>query len=186
MGEMQRIEEQLLPDGAGEHIEGFIINSLDTAEWCLRKISRAEARIQERNDCAAKIKAEIDARLEAINAKDLDTVAYLGSLLRPWAEVEIAKAGKAKSVKLLAGEVGFRKAPDSLEVTDEAAALAWLKEHYPQGVRTVESVDKKKVKEAIEFNGEVPDGCELRRGDIKFYVRAGMNEVGSDERKEVT
>ncbi|MBZ5672296.1 MAG: host-nuclease inhibitor Gam family protein [Acidobacteriia bacterium] len=184
MSELQQIEDQLLPD-EGEASEGFIIDSQERAEWAVRKIARAEARIAVRAAVATKLISEIALRLDAITKADKQTVEYLTSLLEPYGAVEIAKQGKRKSLKLLGGEIGFRQSPESLVVTDEAAAVAWLKA-IPGArdcIRVKEEVRKTETKQFIHDSGEVPDGCELRQGETRFYVKAGPEAIEGKEAK---
>lgn len=158
-----------------EVAENFKVDTLEKAEWCMRTKGKSQAEIDRFTEMAAHLKAEyceqIDERLAEITSPHLKTLENMTSLLRPWSEVEIAKQGKARSYKLLSGTVGFRQAPDSLEVKDEAAALLWIKQHDIQGcIRVKEEVKKTETKKFIESTGEVPDGCALRPGEIRFYA----------------
>lgn len=189
------IAEDDITDMMGPNDMGFVVDSREKAEWAMRKISRAEASIQE-NAAAAQAEIEkaqayidrIRTRLHEINRVDEQTVAYLGQLIRPWAETEIAKNGKRKSLPLLGGTVGFRASPDSLEVTDPDAAIAWLKEHTAgtSCLRVKEEIDKREVKKLIEFSGEIPDGVQMKKGEIRFYVEAAIPEIEGNGKKEVT
>ena len=151
--------------------EGFTVDSLEAAEWCLTKIGRAETEITRFETMAASLKARIDARLEEITKRHRDTCEHMTTLIRPWAELEIAKQGKVKSMKLLSGTVGFRQAPSSLVVTNETDAVMWLEnETLTDCVRVKKEVVKSAVKKVIEEKGIIPDGCELKAGEVRFYV----------------
>jgi hypothetical protein len=78
---------------------------------------------------------------------------------------------KERSVKLLFGSLGFRKRPDTLEVTDEAAAVVWAREHVPDAVKVTTSLLKTPVKEYVQGTGEVPPGCEYHKGEDEFYIK---------------
>lgn len=149
----------------------FRIDSLDKANWAIAKIARAEARRAER-EAAAKVYIDrIRAWVDSANKSDIDTADRLTELLRPWAEVEIAKAGKVKHVKLLGGEIGYRQAPKRLDITDEAAALAAV----PESCKRVKvEIDKTAVKALIETTGEIPAGCDLVAGEIRWYVKTDL------------
>lgn len=172
----------LFPDRAQE--PAFTIDSLDTANWALSKISRAMARIAERRGAAEAYKAKIDAWLAGANETDGATVERLTDMLKPWAEVEIAKAGKAKHVKLLGGEVGYRQSPGHLEVRDEAAAMAWAEAHCPEAVKVEKRLVKTPLKEAIMKRGEVPDGVEMAAGEISWYLKLDEGKRVSGEPTE--
>lgn len=154
--------------------QGFTVDSLEKAEWALSKIGEADAEVDRFSKMAAKLKADycarIDTRLAQITKPHTATRERMIELVRPWADVEVAKANGKKSVKLLSGTVGYRQAPASLVVTDEEAAVMWLKNHAAGCIRTKEEINKSFTKKFIEENGEVPDGVELRAGDIRFYV----------------
>jgi len=151
--------------------QGFTIDSLQKAEWAMSKIGRAETEIYRFTLMADTMKERINARLEVILKKHLGTIETMEILLRPWADVEIAKAGKAKSMKLLNGTVGYRTAPNHLKVNDEVAAVAWLKDHAAGCVRVKEEVKKTETEKFIEENGEMPAGVELIPGKITFYAK---------------
>ena len=151
--------------------EGWKVDALEDAEWCLTKIGRAETEIDRFTIMAEVLKERINARLEEILKKHLGTIETMEILLRPWADVEIAKAGKAKSIKLLNGTIGYRSGQSSLVVNDEVAAVAWLKDHAAGCVRVNEEVKKTETKNFIEENGEIPDGVEMKAGNITFYAK---------------
>lgn len=160
----------------GEVQEGFVVDSLDKAEWCLRTKGRAEDEIARFTAMATKLKSEyaykIDKRLEEILAPHLRTLEDMTALVRPWSEVEIAKAHGKKSVKLLSGEVSFRTQPKSLEVTDEAKAVAWLEANgHADCVRVKKEVKKDETKKLIEEKGELPESCTLKGGGEVFYAK---------------
>lgn len=148
----------------------FKIDSLSKAEWALSKIGRADAEIERFTKMAAGMKERIDARLAEICKHHHATKESMVFLLRPWADLELARAGSRKSVKLLSGTVGFRQAPASLVVTDEAEAVKWLKEHAPECVRTKEEVKKTECKKRIQETGEMPAGTEWKPGEVSFYA----------------
>ncbi len=175
MEDLTKYVDELFPEE--KEPQGFTIDTQQKAEWALDKIARAEGRIQRFRDAVTAAKARLDQRLEEVTKADLNTVERLGAMVRPWAEVEIAKIGNRKSVKLLGGTVGFRQSPARLEVTDPNAAIAWLEANQPASVRVKKEVDKVNVKELVMAGGEVPPGCELVAGDVRFYIEAQRPEL---------
>ena len=73
------------------------------------------------------------------------------------------------------GSIGFRKQPDSIEITDEelflTTAASELLKHVPEKFEA----DLKSIKEYIKTTSEIPDGVELKSKDPKFYYK--LSEV---------
>lgn len=175
MSDVQTIDEDLFPEEAEPR--GFSIDTLEKAEWALDKIGKAENRIQRFTELVAKRKTEMDARLAEVTKPDRETVSRMGEMIRPWAELEIAKAGKRKSMQLMGGEVGFRQSPARLEVDDPDAAVVALEAEHPECVRVKKEVAKTEVKKLIESTGMMPAGVRLVAGEIRFYIEAGTKQI---------
>jgi phage host-nuclease inhibitor protein Gam len=181
MNNLAHFEDELFPEEA--QAEGFVVDSMDKAEWALSKIARSEHRISMLSELAAKAKARIDARLEQITKGDRASVANLGEMIRPWAEVEVAKNEKRKSIQLLGGVVGFRQSPGRVEVTDEAAAISWLlAKNESECIRIKQEINKIAVKKRIEQTGELPAGITFAAGEVRFYIEAARPEIESKEK----
>lgn len=78
------------------------------------------------------------------------------------------------------GTVTITQGRESLRVTDEAAFLAWVKEHRPDQVETVERVHKayrKHVLDDVKDGGELPPGVTYVVGEPHPMVRT---EPGAD------
>lgn len=95
-----------------------------------------------------------------------DTMAAVWTGLRAEAG-EHLEAGDKKAAKLPDGGTGASilktdpKASTSWKVTDDAAFLAWVKEHRPTAiVEQVRSSDTTSILSGIADSGEVPDGVE--------------------------
>ena len=73
------------------------------------------------------------------------------------------------------GSIGFRKQPDSIEITDEelflTTAASELLKHVPEKFEA----DLKSIKEYIKTTSEIPAGVELKSKDPKFYYK--LSEV---------
>jgi len=73
------------------------------------------------------------------------------------------------------GSIGFRKQPDSIEITDEelflTTAASELLKHLPEKFEA----DLKSIKEYIKTTSEIPAGVELKSKDPKFYYK--LSEV---------
>jgi phage host-nuclease inhibitor protein Gam len=149
--------------------QAFRVTELSAAAWCMRKAAVAEREIIRRQVYAEAMAQKYKAWAEAENKRDMDTVTIMAEFLRPWVAEQI-KDGKKRSINLPDGVAGYRKQPDKVDITDEAAALAWAREHCPEAVKVVESVLKTPLKAWIEDNGELPPGVDMSTGDEKFYI----------------
>jgi hypothetical protein len=156
---------------------GFVVDTQSKAEWAMATLARSERNIGMRKNTVREIQMKIEARLAEANKRDEDTVRKMTELLRPWAELEIAKQHGAKHLKLVAGDVGYRQNPDRLDVVNEKDAIAALP---PECIRTKVEVDKVAVKKLIKTTGEVPDGCMLVDGDVQWYVKTNVNDLDDD------
>ncbi len=167
MSDMELFEEEEKPLA-----QDFKVDSLEKADWAMRKIGRAEAEIDRFTELAKDMKARIDARLALITGHHQKTIEAMSYLLRPWAEVEIARSGKARSFKLISGVVGFRQSPERLEVEDADSVISWLESNHREDcIRLKKEVDKTQVKDLIKETGQLPDGCSLKQGDITFFAK---------------
>lgn len=162
--------------------EPFKIDTLELADWAVRKISRAESEITRLELLADSMKKSIDERLKTLTAPHVRTITNMTILLEPWANLEIAKqGGKKKSYSLISGRVGFRQNPQSIEIIDEAKAVADVEQKkIPNGIK--KTVSKTAVKEYIKQTGVTPEGVEVKTGEVNFYVDAkpGLEEIIDD------
>jgi hypothetical protein len=157
----------------------FAVTDRREAEWVAKKIAVADAKIADaisvRNAEVARLEAEIkaiDARTDQIIKpfqRDIEffTLAY-GPQLEAWVMAEIA-GGKAKSVKLLYADAGFKKERDKVIVPDELIAICWAETACPQAVKKSLLVSKIDRTEAISA-GVV----KIEPGADKFYFDAKM------------
>jgi phage host-nuclease inhibitor protein Gam len=168
--------------GGPVEVPTFTVDSLDKANWAMAKIARAEERAERRKLAAEAYKSRVDAWLTDANKADLDTVDHLTEMLRPWAETEIAKAGKTKHVKLLGGEIGYRQSPERLDWVGNDADLAAL----PDTLKRVKvEPDKVAAKAQIKATGEIPAGFNVVPGEVRWYVKADPGALVGDVPEEL-
>jgi len=157
--------------------EKFEVNSLGSANWCLKKIKVAEDKKTELKQFIADEKAKLDLFFtETVKDYD-DKIEYFSYLLEPYI-AETLKDEKKKSVKLPVGVVGFRASQPKIE-RDEEKLLAWVKANKANCVKTVESVSwsdlktelKFEGKQAVTTDGEVVPGITVEEQEAKFYVK---------------
>lgn len=151
--------------------QGFIVDSMEDADWCVDKVGKAEANIERYTALARDYKKRIDERLEKLVEPHQKTIAVMTSFLTPWANTEIARLHNKKSIELPSGRVGFRSSTGSLEITDEVKAITWLEGNgHVECVKTEKTIRKDETKKLIKATGEVPDGLDLKSGATVFYV----------------
>ena len=157
---------------------GFIIASHETfqvvdyssANWTVERAQQATTEIARIQAQAAEWKRQIDEWEAKATAEYRQTVEYMQAVLEPFVRKEL-EGQKRRSVTFPAGIAGFRKGQGKLEYTDEAAVLAWAKEHCPWAVKQVETVLKQPVKDYIKEKGEIPDGADYEEPRDHFYIK---------------
>lgn len=151
---------------------GFEVRDLESAEWCVRKVAASERRMQLRHELVLKRKVQLDEWETRANRADLATTERMAELLKPWAEHEVALNPAKKSISLPTGIVGFRQSPDSIEVVNLMDAVLHLKElGATDCIRVREEVDKRALMARVKAGEPLPEGCELREGERRFFVK---------------
>ena len=148
----------------------FVIDSLAKADWAVAKILDAEARNACRAELAADLHARVDAWLTKSSASDNDSITYLSSLVRPYAESEIAKQRRSRTLLLPSGSVSLRKLPDRLDIVDRDVALAYCEASHPDAVIVKKDLSRSVLKSLIVSAGEAIPGCEFELGSNSLSV----------------
>ena len=150
----------------------FKVDTRDKAEWAMTALARAERNLTDKRHAAQVLIARIQERCEQMCKRDVDTVAKMTDLLHPWAQVEIAKSGGQKHVKLVAGDIGYRQNPERIEWVGTETDLAAL----PDELKRVKiEPNKVAAKKLIKEKGELPAGFEIVAGDIQWYVKTNLD-----------
>jgi phage host-nuclease inhibitor protein Gam len=145
----------------------FEVKDIDTANWAITKMSKANQRIAAAQALAADYHKRVDDWLADITKEDRESIEFFESELRPFVAAELV-GKKSKSVNLLGGKAGFRSPPPHVEV-DEEQALKYCRAFAPELIRVKEYIDKAEVKKRIE-KGEGIEGVRLASGEQRFYV----------------
>jgi len=155
--------------------QSFIIDSMSRATWAARKVAAAQDRVRQREEFALALKARVDHWLASSCSHDEDSITYLSSLLRPWAEAEIARQGRRRSIDLLGVTIGLRLRPARVEVHPEHQdeALAYCRENLKEAVNVSYSLSKTALKERLA-KGQVIPGVALVPGTDEFYVKSNL------------
>ena len=160
-------------DGEQADVPEFHIDSEGAANWYLRKLANIESEKQRIAAQAAKMLAALDADAQRL------TRLYDGEL-QEYVRQELARQGnRRKSLHFLQGTTAFRTVPASVKVSDERAALAYARVSLPDAVRSVETLDTAKYREAAETAlsfGEVLPGVETTPQRESFTVKFGKTD----------
>lgn len=147
----------------------FEIKDDKAADWALRKIREAEARIEQVQRFADERKAEIDAWAETATEREAHTITFFTGLLQAYHHSIYKENHRIKTIKLPAGELQLRKSQPQY-IRDDDKLTAWLKAHRPEFVRIKESPDWAEAKRAFAVagrhlvdpeTGEIVDGVEV-------------------------
>lgn len=153
----ETIQRLVLPAGIATEEDANLVG----AE--LAKIRNRRERAKQRIEREKKLIAQFDCE----EARLLDRY---GADFKAFAAERLAGT-KRRSLELLDVTLGYRKAPDKLEVTDESAVIQWARRHMPDAVKVVESVLKTPIKDAVKRGLEVPPGCEYKAGGDEFFIK---------------
>lgn len=152
--DFQRLEEVL--DVYGDEQPGsFEVTNLEQAEWAATKLRAAAERIAARKAVRDERLRVLDEWLLDANAGDLQSIAYMEGLLEQFHRGQrMADPKKNKSVKL-PGVTLKSTESTKWKWEDEAATIAWAKEHAEGLLRFPDpELDKAKAKKVLEVDGE--------------------------------
>lgn len=164
--------------------ERFTVKDASSAEWVMEKIAEKQAEIAEmtrqRDKMLARYNEWYTAGTEALNGD----IAYFEKLLADWAREELAE-GKAKSISLPSGRVGFRAAAPKVTFAGapvdktSAAFVTLTKQVAPEYVETKESVKWADFKKTLTLaengavvteSGEILPDMKWEAQDPTFYA----------------
>lgn len=146
----------------------FVIDSEERANWLLRKLGNIQAERRRIEAQYLKMLGALDKDEDALNAR-------FGAQLEEWARGQLGKRGK--TVRLLQGEVQFRRLPERLRLTDRDRAKLHVAVTWPDLVatKTVETYDmaeaQRRMLEEVRQTGEVPDFAELTPAGDQMYIK---------------
>jgi hypothetical protein len=167
----------------------FGIDSERKAHWFLRKVLQARA-------YAKHVEVWAAAELNRARRQEERLMNRFGSELQAWFDMESTKrVGKAKSIQLPAGRIGYRKVAAALSIDDPILLAQWCEHHLPSAVRVtvhaegedalalIKAADNlggsivveqrsssQAIREHVRSTGEVPPGTSVRLERQKFYL----------------
>lgn len=155
----------------------WTIESLGSADWALSRVGDLEAEIAENESIAAEAIARIEERTRLLNERANRGVRFFRGKLAEYAEAhraELLKGGKAKSRKLLHGQIAWRAKGGGLVVTDAAALLAWAQRQPAELelTRVKEEPALAAIKAHAEANGLIPPGMTATESTDELKITA--------------
>ncbi len=152
------------------------IETRDQAEEAMRNLAYATAaRDSQLADLNAKI-ADLKAQYESDIAAADEVIRNESKRLEDWADARPELFSKIKSVKLLAGVVGYRLSPPSVKLVPGVklpTAVALVRSKMPAYLRVAESIDKSAILAAYRQSISDVDlaACGLRVASVdEFYA----------------
>jgi hypothetical protein len=177
--DFQRLEDVL--DVYGDEAPGtFEVQTLEQAEWAGTKLRAAAERIAARKAVRDERLRILDEWLVDANAADLQSIEYMEGLLEHFHRGQrTADPKKNKSVKL-PGVTLKSTESTKWKWDDEAATIAWAKEHAEGLLRFPDpELDKAKAKKVLEVKGttatfgqQVVPGITIEKG-VTFDTKLG-------------
>jgi hypothetical protein len=160
--------------------EPFIIADEDSANWVLKKMQEAEAKIE----AIDKTPEVIAARALIANADSMKKDAErryaglerrFGKELARWAKGQLQ--GKSKTFKGIFGSISFRDASDRIVVADEELALTWAKVHAPSAIKRTEKFLISEAKDKIDMKNPIAKKAfAIEKGGETFKIKTGVSE----------
>lgn len=142
-------------------VEGFTVDSLERADWAVRKIARSRRRLAEAKELAAAERKRIDEWEAEQVARCQSATEYLEELLTRYHRDVLKDDPKAKTIRLPAGELVARKLPDALVCDGGVDCIAWAELNAPDTVAVRKTVDRSKMKRRLVVGStERPEGFE--------------------------
>lgn len=136
----------------------FRVETIGHAEWAMRRLAEAEARLDEINRQANEWVAEIEAWAAREAARPEATAAYFRGLLEEYGRAVRADDPKAATVRLPSGSIESTARKPAPKIVDPDALVAWAQTNRPDVVETtttykVPAAVAKTLGHVVEFAG---------------------------------
>lgn len=157
---------------------GFVVDTAEKADWCIKKAVEAEAKLTELAEYKAAKLEELNRFIEKESKQYQDTIDRMECMLRPFIEKQL-EGSKKKSVNYVNGSAGYRTVPPKFEF-EQDKLLEWTKANAPELVVTKESVNWSELKKQVALDadkvisqdGEVIPGVVVaEEAHDKFYIK---------------
>ncbi len=130
----------------------FTVDDPSKAAWALDKVLTARERLERVKAACQKVIDEAARDVE-------DAEAFFLPLLELWAREN--PPTKGKTIRLPTGALAFRTVPGGPRVHDDAAVLAWAREHLPDAVVTKQAILRTAITDYVKATGDVPPGVDV-------------------------
>lgn len=164
----------------GEQVDRWVIGNDDEAEWAMRKLASAQARLAAAERKAEVWRSQIDAWLADVTAADRSSVEFFRDRLERYAVANRAATGEA-SLRLPSGTVTTRKVAARIAVEDPTAVglLGWVHatidaDQVADVVKVTERVRVRALADWLRAHGACPLGD---GGDGRSVGFAATGEV---------
>lgn len=145
----------------------FAIKDANAANWAISKILGAEEEIELIKQEMQLEMEKFQLRITGIQQDQKDFEEEFLPELEQWAKNNTSF--DSKTIKLLQGNVGFKKLPSKSVVTDLKSLSKWASETNSPVIKTEHKPVMTTIN-ALVKKGIVPDGVEVVEGEERFYV----------------
>jgi hypothetical protein len=154
--ELQEIE--------GQKYQGFVVDDIDKANWCFRKIRALKAKVNDTKALAAQERERIDNWEKSESKSSEESIGYFESLLSEYF-TKLRQVDPKAKVSTPYGKISSRKST-KWNYTNEEELLKYLKENSSDLIKIKEEINKaelkKKYKDGIDKEtGEILPGVEI-------------------------
>ena len=150
----ENLQEHLAENPPDFHEESWRIDGFETANWAMRKLKAAQARLDAINRQALDEAAKISDWANLVSKAPLRDKAYFENALKDYL-ARIRESEGTKSLVLPDGEVTSRSIPDKAAVQDRDLFLKWAANNAREGwIRVKEEVALDVLKDEVDFDGE--------------------------------
>ena len=156
--------------------ERFKIDDLETADWALTKIAEAENEIEKNKSYADMQRHKIDEWETDINKEFENTISFMKSHLQLYLQTQ-----DKKSIKLINGNIGFRKRQDKWNIqNNEELVKALESTELHDLIRVKKEPALSELKKYLtvvgdqvlyEKTGEVIEGIKIEKQEDSFNVK---------------
>ena len=156
--------------------ERFKIDDLETADWALTKIAEAENEIEKNKSYADMQRHKIDEWETDINKEFENTISFMKSHLQLYLQTQ-----NKKSIKLINGNIGFRKRQDKWNIqNNEELVKALESTELHDLIRVKKEPALSELKKYLtvvgdqvlyEKTGEVIEGIKIEKQEDSFNVK---------------
>ena len=169
---------QGVPEGPPAE-QKFRIENKDQANWALRKIAGIERGREEVKAAAWAEISRVQTWLKEEEKRADQARGYLDFLLEDYHRHQLAENPKAKTIKLLHGDLQIRAQQPEL-IRDEKLLMEWADKSRPEFVKREPKLEWGELKKALKFekgkaidpaSGEIVAAITVNERPVKFSIK---------------